>query len=134
MSTWSKITEYLRGNITKNIKKLMAALGSMITTLMATIIYITKEGYGWRDAFIIILLAMQPFFYIYINIIFRGESELQAQEILLLQRELDFMREITEYRVLLAAKEGKVPETIMAVHDWNEINNRLAELEAKSQL
>ncbi len=131
MSTWSKITDYLRGNINKNIKKLMATFGSMITTLLATIIYITKEGYGWRDALIIVLLACQPFFYIYINILFRGDSELKAQEILLLQRELDFMREISEYRVLLAAKEGKVPETIMSVHDWNEINDRISELEAK---
>ena len=131
--TWQKIADYLRDNISRNIKKLMATVGSMITTFLATIVYVTKEGYGWRDAIIILLLALQPFFYVYINIIFRGESELNQQQLLLLQRELDFMREIAEYRVLLAAKEGKVPAAILSNYDWNDINKRLEELEAELQ-
>lgn len=129
MSTWDKLVSYWKENIAQNIKKISAMMGSMITTLLATLIFITKEGYAWQDAGIILLLAMQPFFYLYINIVFKGETELKDHEILVLTQKLEYTRELNEYRVLLAAKERNVPEVIISAHDWNEINRKIEELQ-----
>lgn len=134
MSFWDKITDYWKENIRNNIKMISATFGNMISVLIATILFVVREGYDFTVALIIVILSLQPFFYWYINVIFKGETAIKDQEILMLTRELDFNREITEYRVLLAAKEGKVPEIIESTHDWNELNRKIAELQEEIKI
>ena len=123
---WDKIADYLRNNVTKNVKELMATLGSMILTLLATIIFVLKMGFEISDAFIIILLELQPFCYIYIKLIFSGESHLKDAEIELLKKTLADERQLTEYRIKLVARDA----VILSNEKWNELNEVIGQIEA----
>lgn len=125
MSVMDKIVEYLRNNVTKSVKELMATVGSMLLTLFATILFIMRSGFGMQDALIIILLELQPFCYIYIKIIFSGQTNLKDQEILLLKNQLENLQELTEYKIRLAARDAIVSEN----KNWNDINQKILELE-----
>jgi hypothetical protein len=127
-TTWDKLVAYWKQNIAANIKKISAMLGQMFTVIFATIILIVKEGYDWKTAVIVLALVIQPFFYWYVNVVFKGETELKDQEILQLQTRLEYQQEIAGYQVQLAAKNGKVPEAIMNVYDWNELNRKINEI------
>lgn len=127
MSIIDSVSNYLHENITKNVKQLMATLGSMILTLLATIIFILKSGFAIQDAFIVILLELQPFCYIYIKLIFSGEANLKDQQILVLQEKLGAFQELSEYKIKLAARDALV----LANDEWNKINTKIQELDAK---
>jgi len=127
MSIVDSMSKYLHENITKNVKQLMATIGSMILTLLATIIFILKSGFGIQDAFIVILLELQPFCYIYIKLIFSGEANLKDQEILVLKEQLGAERELSEYKIKLAARDA----VVLANADWNNINAKIEDLEKK---
>ena len=125
MSVWTKISDYINDNITKNVKQLLATFGSMILTLFTTILFVVKEGFSLQSAIIVILLEMQPFFYIYIKIIFEGQSNLKDQEIVILQQTLSQMQELTEYKIKLASRDA----IIAANAEWNQLNQKIAELD-----
>lgn len=127
MSIIDSVSMYLHENITKNVKQLMATLGSMILTLLATIIFIVKSGFGIQDAFIVVLLELQPFCYIYIKLIFSGEANLKDQQILVLQEKLGAFQELSEYKIKLAARDA----LILANDEWNKINDKIAALDAR---
>ena len=129
MSFWDKLTDYWKENITQNIKKISAIMGNMVINMLAIIIFVIKEGYVWSEALLIIVLAMQPFFYLYVSIVFKGESELKDHEIMQLTQKLYYERELAEYRTQIAAKDGKVPGVVVSVADWNEVNRKLEELQ-----
>ena len=122
---WDNVVNYLGSNITKNVKQLMATLGSMVLTLIATILFILKSGFTIQDALIIILLELQPFCYIYIKLIFSGETHLKDQEIMVLKEKLGNMQEISEYKIRLAARDA----IVTANNEWVEINKKLEQLE-----
>jgi len=127
MSIIDSVSTYLHENITKNVKQLMATLGSMILTLLATIIFILKSGFGIQDAFIVILLELQPFCYIYIKLIFSGEANLKDQEIIVLKEKLGAFQELSEYKIKLAARDA----VVLANEEWNKFNDKIAALDAK---
>jgi len=127
MSVTDKIIGYLRDNVSKNVKEIVATLGSMILTLLATIIFILRSGFGASDAFIIVLLELQPFCYIYIKIIFSGESNIKDQEILVLKNRLGNMQELSEYKIKLAARDA----LILANKDWTDINEFIKVIDGK---
>lgn len=124
--TLDNIAIYLNNNITKNMKQLMATVGSMILTLVTTILFILKSGFTITEGFIIILLELQPFCYIYIKLIFSGETHLKDQEIILLKEKLGNQQEISEYKIRLAAQNA----IVLANKEWVDINKKLAAIEA----
>ena len=67
-----------------------------------------------------LVFAMQPFFNIWMNIIFKGEAEIQERDIIMLTRELEFARELSEYKIQAVA--------FKAVKDWNQANDLIAEV------
>lgn len=131
MSAWDKLVDYWQENIRQNIKKISASMGQMIISLIALILLVVKEGYDPITALILIAIAMQPFFNWWINLIFKGESDLKDQEILQLKTRLEYQQEISGYQIQLAAKDGSIPGVIVNVHDWNEINRKIEELQNK---
>lgn len=125
---WDRLVNIWKENIRKNLAKISATIGQMIISILAIIMIIVREGYDMITALIIIAVALQPFFNWWINLIFKGESELKDNEIALLNQKLGYQQEISQYQIQLAAKNGKVPEIITHVYDWNEINRKLDEL------
>lgn len=45
------------------------------------------------------------------------------------KRELEYVNEIATYKILVAAKDGKVPETVCKVKDWNDSNKTIEIIE-----
>jgi hypothetical protein len=118
---WEKMGSYWRDNVTKNLKKISATFASMITTLFGLILYGIKSDLDVVTILITIVFAMQPFFNIWINIIFRGETDLLEKDIAFLNQQLIFQRDLSEYQLKVVA--------LKASSDWDKANSILKELE-----
>ena len=117
---WEKMGIYWRDNVIKNIKKISATFASMITTLFGLILFGVKSELDWVTILITIVFAMQPFFNIWINIIFRGESEVLEREVIFLNKELKFQRDLSEYQLKIVA--------LKASADWDKANELLKDI------
>lgn len=117
---WEKMGIYWRDNVIKNIKKISATFASMITTLFGLILFGVKSELDWVTILITIVFAMQPFFNIWINIIFRGESEILEREVIFLNKELKFQRDLSEYQLKIVA--------LKASADWDKANELLKDI------
>ena len=117
---WDKMGLYWRDNVIKNIKKISATFASMITTLFGLILFGVKSELDWVTILITIVFAMQPFFNIWINIIFRGESEVLEREVIFLNKELKFQRDLSEYQLKIVA--------LKASADWDKANELLKDI------
>jgi len=47
------------------------------------------------------------------------------------KKELDYVNELATYKILLAAKDGKVPDVVCRVKDWNDSNKTIEIIERK---
>ena len=119
-SIWIKFRKYLRNNVANNISKIAANFGSMITTIITISLYAVKAQLDWITTVIVIMCAINPFFSIWINIIFKGKAEVSDQEIESLKQNLIFEREISEYKLRVVA--------LKANKTWEETNQLLAEV------
>ena len=120
-SFWEKMGLYWRNNVMSNLKKISATFASMITTLFGLVLYGIKSDLDLTTILITIVFAMQPFFNIWINIIFRGESEILEREVVFLNKELIFQRELSEYQLKVVA--------LKANSDWEKANELLKGIE-----
>ena len=118
--TLDKLGDYIRSNIRNNIKKISATFGSMIITIVGLMLYGVKANLDWTTILMTLVFALQPFFNIWTNIIFRGESELQEREIIMLSKELEYARTLSEYQLKVVA--------FKAVKDWNDANDIIEEV------
>ena len=119
-STLEKLGDYIRSNVRNNIKKISATFGQVFITVVGLMLYGMKAGLDWTTILMTLVFAMQPFFNIWMNIIFRGEAEVQEREIIMLSRELEFARELSEYKLQAVA--------FKAVKNWNDANDLIAEV------
>ena len=118
--TLDRLGDYIRSNIRNNIKKISATFGSMIITIVGLMLYGVKADLDWTTILMTLVFALQPFFNIWTNIIFRGESELQEREIIMLSKELEYARTLSEYQLQVVA--------FKAVKDWNDANDIIEEV------
>ena len=118
--TMERLGDYIRANLRNNVKKISATFGQVFITIAGLLLYGFKTGLDWTTILITLVFAMQPFFNIWMNIIFRGEAEIQEREIIMLSRELEFARELSEYKIQAVA--------FKAVKNWNEANDLIAEV------
>ena len=119
-TTLEKLGDYIRGNIRNNIKKISATFGQVAITVVGLSLYGIKAGLDWTTILMTLVFAMQPFFNIWVNIIFKGEAEVQEREIIMLSRELEFARELSEYKIQAVA--------FKAVKNWNDANDLIEEV------
>lgn len=119
-STLEKLADYIRSNLRNNVKKISATFGQVLITVVGLILYGLKADLDWGVILMTMVFAMQPFFNIWMNIIFRGEAEVQEREIIMLSRELEFARELNEYKLQAVA--------FKAVKNWNDANDLINEV------
>ena len=119
-STLEKLGDYIRSNLRNNVKKISATFGQVAITVVGLMLYGLKAGLDWTTILMTMIFAMQPFFNIWMNIIFRGEAEVQEREIIMLSRELEFARELSEYKLQAVA--------FKAVKNWNDANDLINEV------
>ena len=120
-STLEKLGDYIRSNLRNNVKKISATFGQVFITIMGLSLYGFKTGLDVWTILMTLVFAMQPFFNIWMNIIFRGEAEVQEREIIMLSRELEFARELSEYKIQEIA--------FKSVKNWNDANDLINEVE-----
>ena len=118
--TMEKLGDYIRSNMRNNIKKISATFGSMLITIVGLTLYGYKAGLDWNAILMTLVFALQPFFNIWVNIIFRGEAEVNQREIIMLKKELEYSRTLSEYQLQVVA--------FKAVKDWNDANDILEEV------
>ena len=120
IGTLERLGDYIRSNLRNNVKKISATFGSMVITVFGLILYGIKAELDWTTILMTMVFALQPFFNIWVNIIFKGEAEIQEREIIMLTRELEFSRELSEYKIQAVA--------FKAVKNWNEANDLIKEV------
>jgi len=81
------------------------------------------------SSLMMVTFAIKPFVIMYLNIVFKGESDLKEKENMQLKQQLAYSRETAEYRVVLAAREGRVENGLVATKDWNDTNEKIGDLE-----
>ena len=118
--TWAKLISYIQSNVRNNVKKISATFGSMLVTIFGLLLYGVKAGLDWTTILMTLVFALQPFFNIWINIIFKGEAEIQEREILMLNKELGFMQELSEYQLKIVALKANM--------NWTDANKILEEV------
>ena len=125
IGTLERLGDYIRSNLRNNVKKISATFGSMVITVFGLILYGIKAELDWTTILMTMVFALQPFFNIWVNIIFKGEAEIQEREIIMLTRELEFSRELSEYKIQAVA--------FKAVKNWNEANDLIEEVKKVSE-
>jgi len=125
-----EILEVIKNNVKKNAKKLAGILGDIVSSVFVVSLFAVQGQVTLVTGLAMILFAVKPFVYTYITLVFKNESENLIIENDLLKQQLAYVREIAEYRVQIAAKNGRIPETILENETWNEANAKLKELEA----
>ena len=123
--TMEKLADYIRSNLRNNVKKISASFGQVFITVIGLTLYGYKTGLDWTTILMTLVFAMQPFFNIWMNIIFKGEAEVQERDIIMLTRELEFARELSEYKIQAVA--------FKAVKNWNEANDLINEVNKISE-
>ena len=118
---WKKIGGYISNNVMGNIKRISATFASMLTTLFGLILYGIKADLDIGTILITLVFALQPFINIWVNIIFRGEAEILEREVLFLNKELEFQRDLSEYQLKVVA--------LKANSDWQKANTILESLD-----
>jgi len=125
--TWNTLTKYWQENIRKNLRKISVIIGDIIITIFTIMLFTVKADLDIFTFGIMILFAIKPYFNTYISLVFKGEADMQALENTQLKQTIVYDREIAEYRVILAAKNGKVDNSVIATKEWNNANEALKE-------
>ena len=129
--TWTAFKKVLNENIGKNIKKIVALVGDVLVAVLMVGIFAVKAKMDIWTGVIMILLVLAPYLRHYVELVFKGEvSQLTLDRTKLIEQ-LVYEREISEYRVLIAAKDGKVPDVIVSNKDWYTSNRTIESLEKK---
>ena len=126
MSIFKKIID---DNIKKNIKKIVALFGDIILTAVTIMLYAVRAELDIFTAVIMILFAFKPYLTTYINLVFKGESEAVLLDNNILRQELGFQRELSEWKVQMAAIKGTAEDGVRATSEWNEANSGIKEIE-----
>ena len=124
-NSFEKLVDYWKKNVASNLKELSATIGSMITIVFALVLFGIKSELDLNTILITVVLALQPFFNVYINVIFKGKSEVKDTTNLMLTRELAHVREISQYKIQLASVRNLQHDGIIANKDWNDSNDMI---------
>jgi len=146
--------EEVQHNISTNSKTILSILGDIVTLVLMVMIFAINGGMSFADMGFIILMGVKPYLVMLINITTKGEiKDLSATNQLLEQKQQfliekiehekekkDYLqqvlheREIAEWRVQLAAAEGRVRNAIEGTSDWNMANDMLKDVQEKGEL
>jgi len=146
--------EEVQHNISTNSKTILSILGDIVTLILMVIIFAVNGGMSFADMGFIILMGVKPYLVMLINITTKGEiKDLSATNQLLEQKQQfliekiehekekkDYLqqvlheREIAEWRVQLAAAEGRVRNAIEGTSDWNMANDILKDIVEKGDV
>lgn len=142
------LKKYWEDNVRKHVKLISGILGDVLIKIFTILLYSLKADLDTAVFLYVLLFGISPYIILFINIVFKGETQQKDLEIQKLQIDnawkdkiislqrsndelvtrLQYKNEIAEYRCLLAAKEGKVPDAVIANKDWNDTNDKLESL------
>lgn len=123
--TLKTLSDFWQENIKKNLNKISVIIGDLIITIFAILLFAVKAELDAVSLLIMVLFAIKPYFNTYINIVFKGEADMERLENLQLKQQIANDREISEYKILIASHTGKVENGIIANKDWNDANEAL---------
>jgi len=121
----STLKTFWEENVRKNIKKISWIIGEAIVTIMTVLLFASRAKLDVVSTVMMLVFSMAPYVRMYIEIIFKGEVQEITAQLIEEQRLRLYEREIAEYRCILAARDGKVPEAVIANRDWYELNQQL---------
>ena len=125
------LLEYWKQNLQENLKIISAIIFLIISKVLAIVFLGIRLGLDWLLILIMIEICLEPFIIIWLRIIFTGEVSATQTEKNLLQQQLYYQQEISEYRIQLAAIKGEVPASVMANKLWTEANKELGKINQK---
>lgn len=117
------IKDYWQNNIKVNMKKISAILGDVIITVITVMLFAAKSELDAIATMMMIIMAVKPFIVMYVNLVFKGETEDVTKLNMQLTQKLAYTQELAEYQIKVAAMEGKIPEAVIANKVWNDTND-----------
>ncbi len=138
--TAEKLVNYWKSNIQENIKTVSAIIFLILTKVFAIIAFGIKLELDLVTILIILYFALDAYIVIWMRVIFTGEVSATKIERDIIQQqivydkdnhinELAYEREISEYKIILAAAKGEVPGAIISNANWNTLNERITKME-----
>jgi len=122
------LRKYWQNNVKKNMKKISANIGDIVITLVTIGMVTLKGGIDFMTMIIMMLFAVKPFLFTYLNLVFKGETDDLITINSQLVQQLKYDREISEYKIQLAAIKGSQEKAVKANMDWNDANDPLEDL------
>lgn len=110
------------------MKKISANIGDIVITLVTIGMVTLKGGIDFMTMIIMMLFAVKPFLFTYLNLVFKGETDDLITINSQLVQQLKYDREISEYKIQLAAIKGSQEKAVKANMDWNDANDPLEDL------
>jgi hypothetical protein len=117
--------DYWQENIQNNLKIISALIFLILSKVLAIVFLGMRLGLDWLLILIILEIALEPFIIIWMRIIFTGEVSASKIEADILKAQLEYEREIAEYRIQIASKTGEVVRAVKSNKDWNDANKGL---------
>ncbi|MCP4651644.1 MAG: hypothetical protein GY853_16405 [PVC group bacterium] len=148
------LKEEVESNISTNSKTILSIFGDIATLFIMVLIYAINGGMGLADMGFILLMGIKPYLVMLVNITTKGEvKDLETTNKLLDQKnnflkerilfenekrnhlkQIIHERDIAEWRIQLAAAEGRVRSTISGAADWDIANAQLDEVKEKGEM
>lgn len=119
------LIDYWKQNIENNLKTISALIFIIVSKMLGIIFLGLRLGLDWLLIFIILEVSLEPFIIVWLRVIFTGEVAASEVEKRILQEQLAYERELSEYKVRLAGYTGKVDDSIRANKDWTDTNQGL---------
>lgn len=123
--SYQKLRRFWEENVRKNVKILSWIIGEVIVTIFTVIFYCIRAELDAITTSIVLVFGVAPYIRIQVYFIFKGEIRTLKSQLIEEHRLRVYERDIAEYRCVLAARDGKVPEAIIANRDWYEFNKIL---------
>ncbi len=100
-------------------------MADILITIGAIMLFSVKAELDLLTTFVMLAFAIKPFTTLYLNIVFKGETNAIVNENDQIKQQMVYERVIAEHRCTIAARDGKVPDAIIANYEWNVVNNQI---------
>ncbi|KKM93833.1 hypothetical protein LCGC14_1204460 [marine sediment metagenome] len=123
------VVNFWQDNIKKNIKKISGIFGDIVLTLISVTLFAWKAELDMITFLMMLVIGIKPFVTMYVNVVTKGEADIISKENSQLKQTIEYHREISEYRIRIAASTGKVKNGVISNKNWNDSNEALKKIE-----
>jgi len=119
----------IKKNYKNNVPKLCGIIGDITISIFLALTFALNGALPIGVVATIVLFTVKPYIIYALQLIFKGDLERLTNDLIEEKKENSLMREIYEWKCLVAARDGKVPDAIVYNKGWNDINSKILGIE-----